>query len=82
VSYLLLLVTRRERRKRLLCNRSDLRDFSRIQERICGTAECGPDIEGDDELSRGARVTGAGCIHDRSKRGDGQGSWSFDGRRP
>ena len=50
------------------CNRSDLRNFARIQKRVCGTAEGSPDIEGDDEFSREARVTGACCIHDGSEQ--------------
>ena len=45
------------------CDGSDLRDLSRIQERICGTAERGPDIERDDEFSRRASVPGARYIH-------------------
>jgi len=51
----------------LPCNGSDLRDFARIQKGICGTAEGSPDIEGDDELPRGAGVPGTHCVHDGSE---------------
>ena len=51
----------------MLCNRSDDGDFARVQECICGPAERGPNIEGDDKFSRGARVTCTCCIHDGSQ---------------
>jgi len=46
----------------------DLRDFTRIQQRVSGATVRGPDIESDDKLSRKARVTGADCLHDGSQR--------------
>jgi len=49
------------------CNRPDLRDMARIQKRICGTAERGPDIESDNKFSRWAEVAGARCIHDGNR---------------
>ena len=44
----------------LLRDRIDLRDFSRVQECICGTTERGTDIESEDKFSRGAGVRCAG----------------------
>ena len=46
----------------------DLRDFARVQQCIRGTTKGSPDIEGDDELSRKAGITGAGCFHDGGQR--------------
>jgi len=45
-----------ERAKGLLCDRVDLRDFSRIEECICGTAEGCADVEGEHKLSGGATI--------------------------
>ena len=51
----------------LLCHGSDLRYFSRIQKRMCGTAKGSADIESDHKLPRAARVDGMCDIHDGSK---------------
>ena len=57
-----------DRRKYLPRDRLGLRDFSRIQEGVCSTTKRSPNIEGDDEFPRRARVKGAACIHDGSQR--------------
>ena len=58
----------RDRRECLPCDGLDMRDFAGIQERIRGATVGGADIESDDELSRKAVVTGAGCFHDGGQR--------------
>ena len=58
----------RNRKKYLPRNRLDLRDFSGIQQGIRGTTERSPNVESDDEFSRKASVTGAGCFHNGSRR--------------
>jgi len=56
-----------DRKKGLLCNRSDFGDVARIYEGICDTAEGSPDVESEDEFSRGARVGGTSRMHDKSR---------------
>jgi hypothetical protein len=53
-----------DKRMYLPCNGLDLRDFAGIQQSICSAAERSPDIESDDEFSRGTSVKGTGNIHD------------------
>jgi hypothetical protein len=45
------------------CDRLNPRDLARIQEGVRSTTEGSPDVESDDEFSRGARVTSAGYVH-------------------
>jgi len=58
-------------------NRLNLGDFARIQQGIRSTTEGSPNIESDDKFSRGARVTGAGCVHDGNQIKVTGSVWNF-----
>ena len=52
------------------CDRLDLGNFARVQQRVRGAAERGSNVESDDEFSRKARVTGAGHFHNGGQKGE------------
>ena len=57
-----------DRRGYLPCDGLDFGNFARIQQGIGGATVGGPDIESDDEFSRKAGITGAGCFHGGGQR--------------
>ena len=63
----------------MLCHRSDLGYFARIQEGISGTAKGGTDVESDHELPRGASVDGVCHVHGGSEGKATEGVRTYPG---